>query len=1520
MKTNKLNRVIFMLLLLPNICNAQEIHQQLETFFSNHNLRTFEIDLGIQPDDYIHLNRIDEINETYDSFFLSVKERLTQGDSLSLTDLESEYGALLLSTQTTLKNLPDEPFLGSPKLLDGPCVNMDFETGDLSGWDLTRGNVDGSAPYSFVAEFPVGPGAYHQIFGGGVDPITGVPRVNPLNGNFSVRLGNGTGTGARAARMKQTFLVDATNYMFTYSYAVVFESPAGHALNQLPYFVVRVFDEFGNSAPCGDYSVIADAANAPNFQTIISGGETVLYQDWQTVFANLTAYIGQNVTIEFTSGDCSLSGHYGYAYVDASCGMSQLIASQNTICTGESTILTAPPGAANYLWSNGATTQSTTVTTGGTYSCTLTPSQGGACSIVLDITIAEYPTPTADFSSITEICAGESIVFTDLSTIPAPGAIVNYRWDFGDGIITPEGNGPIGAVPQTIGSYQIPDHTFATAGVFNVELWVQSADGCVDSISIPVTVNALPLVVAGIDQTVCDGVPVTLNGSGATSYVWDNGVTDGISFISAVGTVTYSVIGTDGNGCSNTDQVDVTVDPLPVVSAGADQAVCDGASVTLNGSGATSYVWDNGVIDGVSFIQVVGTITYSVVGTDANGCTNTDQVEVTVNPLPVIDAGTDQAVCDGVSVTLSGSGGISYVWSNGVMDGISFIPAVGTTTYSVIGTDANGCSNTDQVDVTVNPLPVIVAGADQTVCDGVSVTLNGSGGISYVWDNGVTDGISFVQAVGTMTYSVIGTDGNGCSNTDQVDVTVNPLPVVVAGADQTVCEGVSVTLNGSGATSYAWDNGVIDGVSFIPAVGTITYSVIGTDANGCSNTDQADVTVNPLPVVVAGADQTVCDGVSVTLSGSGATSYVWDNGITDGVSFIPAVGTTTYSVVGTDANGCSNTDQVDVTVNPLPVVVAGPNQTVCDGVSVTLNGSGATSYAWDNGVTDAISFVQAVGTVTYTVIGTDGNGCSNTDQVDVTVNPLPVVVAGADQTVCDGVSVTLNGSGATSYAWDNAVIDGISFIPVVGTVTYSVIGTDANGCSNTDQVDVTVNPLPVVSAGADQTVCEGVSVTLNGSGATGYIWDNGVIDGISFVPAVGTTTYSVVGTDANGCSNTDQVDVTVNPLPLVNAGADQTVCEGVSVTLNGSGATSYVWDNGVTNGISFVQAVGTVMYTVIGTGGNACSNSDQVNVTVNPLPVVDAGPDQTVCDGTPITLFANGTPNLSWDSGVINNVPFNQVIGTGVYTVFDSFSTGCSASDQMMVLVNLNPIVSAEDQEACPGEGVILSGQGAVSYSWSGGVIDSEEFFPTQTATYTVTGTNIFGCSSTANAEVTVFEPPIADFNILDMTLTTVMSGTGFDNLSSGAVAYEWNFGDGSGISNAFEPYHEFPTSEPGSYEIILIAFSEEGCMDDRVKYVYVTQDYTIYVPNTFTPDGNGVNETFKPVLDGFDENDYTLYIFNRWGELVFESHDMEVGWEGDYSQLNENVQDGVFTWKIEAGIKHSSDSKIFVGHVSILK
>ena len=991
---------------------------------------------------------------------------------------------------------------------------------------------------------------------------------------------------------------------------------------------------------------------------------------------------------------------------------------------------------------------------------------------------------------------------------------------------------------------------------------------CPLSSIVPVTVNGLPTVTTS-DVSVCLGGSVNITANGAATYSWSPGTflnaTTGATVISTpTANISYTVTGTDANGCQNTAVSNVTVSGNAPINAGPDVTLCIGESTTLTATGGVTYSWDNGLGVGNNFnISPAVTTTYIVNGTDASGCSGTDQVTITVNPLPVVNAGLDQTVCVGASVTLTGSGANSYVWNNGAVDGVSFTPSVGTVTYTVTGTDLNGCVNTDQVDVTVNPLPIVNAGSDQTVCVGSSVTLTGSGANSYVWDNGVTNGMAFTPSVGTVTYTVTGTDLNGCVNTDQVDVTVNPLPVVNAGLDQTVCIGSSVTLTGSGANSYVWNNGAVDGTAFTPSVGTVTYTVTGTDGNGCVNTDQVDVTVNPLPVVNAGPDQTICDGPSVTLTGSGANSYVWDNGVTNGVAFTPAVGTVTYTVTGTDLNGCMNTDQVDVTVNPLPVVNAGPDQTICDGTSIILTGSGANSYVWNNGAVDGVSFTPSVGTVTYTVTGTDVNGCMNTDQVDVTVNPLPVINAGPDQTICVGASVTLIGSGANSYVWDNGVTNGMAFTPSVGTITYTVTGTDVNGCINTDQVDVSVNPLPVVNAGPDQTICVGSSVTLTGSGTTSYVWDNGVIDGTSFTPVVGTITYTVTGTDGNGCVNTDQVDVIVNPLPMVIAGNDINVCENDQIILTASGATTYIWDNGVTNGVAFNAASGT--YTVIGTDANGCINTDALDVYVEPTPMVAFSANVPNCEPFTVTLINNSTTSGTIASCVwqINN-------------------------------------------------GATLTGCGPLTYTFqSSGTYD-----------VTLTTTTVLGCTATETIQDLIYlqEPPVASFTPVSTSITNLNTEVNFTNTSTGAIAYEWTFGDETATITETNPTHTYPNEISGTYGVMLVAISSLGCTDTAYAVVNIDEELIFYVPNTFTPDDDAFNDVFKPIFtSGFDPFDYTLLIFNRWGEVIFESHDSNFGWDGSYAS-QPIVQDGTYTWKIIFKTNANDERKAIHGHVNVLR
>jgi gliding motility-associated-like protein len=718
----------------------------------------------------------------------------------------------------------------------------------------------------------------------------------------------------------------------------------------------------------------------------------------------------------------------------------------------------------------------------------------------------------------------------------------------------------------------------------------------------------------------------------------------------------------------------------------------------------------------------------------------------------------------------------------------------------------------------------------------------------------------------TITYT---TPGPTCQGTSTTTVTINPLPVINV-ADQTICQGQNVTLSGNGADTYTWTGGVTDGVAFAPT-STTTYTVTGTvTATGCTNTDAATITVNILPGVSAGTDQTVCEGQSVTLNGSGANTYSWDNGVSNGVSFAPSVGSQVYTVTGTGTGGCTGQDQVTVTVNPLPTVVAN-DVSVCPGGSVSINASGAATYTWSPATSlsgtsgSSVTFTAGVSTA-YSVTGTTALGCTNTDAVAVTVLPAAVIGAGNDVVICQGPQVTLTGTGGTTYSWSNGITNATAFTPVSGVTTYTVTGTNVQGCTGTDQVDVTVNANPVIGAGNDVAVCPGEQVTLNGSGASTYTWNNGISNGTAFTPLT-TTTYTVTGTNANGCTGTDQVIVTVDPIPTVNAGNDLTICQGTPAVLTASGASTYSWDNSVNNGIGFNPPVGTTTtYTVTGTSSAGCTDTDQVNVTVEANPIVNFSPDATIgCSPLTVTFTNNSTGS-----------------NTCTWTMSD---------------------------------GSVLSGCGTVTNTFEqAGCYD---------ITLTVSTANNCTSSFTANDLICVEANPIAAFSPSINIVTEYDGQIDFTNESIGATNYIWNFGDGTAPSTDENTSHDYSGQNETSWTVSLIALTPLGCADTAYTTIVFQEELIFYVPNTFTPDDDDYNPVFQPIFTaGYDPYDYALYIFNRWGELIFESHDAAVGWDGSYGTNREIelVQDGTYTWKIECKVTKNDERKMVVGHVNVLR
>ena len=884
----------------------------------------------------------------------------------------------------------------------------------------------------------------------------------------------------------------------------------------------------------------------------------------------------------------------------------------------------------------------------------------------------------------------------------------------------------------------------------------------------------------------------------------------------------------DLNACpsgaaTNKDTVEVLSTNVSV-DAGAFTPICLGQSTTLNATSGTAigYSWSPaGSLSNPAISNPVATpgstTTYTVTVLDALGCTGTDTVTIAI-ANPIANAGAGVAICLGASTTLNATGGSTYSWSpatglsNPAIANPVASPTV-TSSYTVtVSQGALACTSTSVVTVTVNPLPAVDAGASVAICTGNTTILNATGATGYVWSPAGTLSSATVSnptssATTTTTYTVVGTDGNGCSSTDDITVTVNPLPTIDAGPSVTICPGASTTLNATGGVNYLWtpsaslDNAAIANPLATPSSTTV-YIVTGTDANGCSSIDLVTVNVTPIVVTATSGSPAICLGSNTTLTAGGGAAYTWTpsaslSSATVSNPVATPTTTTTYTVIGTGGTGCNDTAFVTVIVNPLPTVDAGTSTAICSGTTTVLNGSGAAGYVWSPGATLSSTTISnptasATTTTTYTMVGTDGNGCSSTDSVTITVNPLPTIDAGASLSICPGASTTLNATGGVNYLWtpaatlDNAAIANPVATPSSAT-TYTVTGTDANGCSSTDVVTINVSGITVTASASSLTICNGSSTTLSGVGATAYTWSPSASLSSATIASpiatpTATTTYTVIGTAGTGCNDTAFVTVTVNPLPTISAGAPVSICAGTSTGLTATGGIGYVWSpagslTGSTTATPTSSATTTTTYTVVGTDVNGCTSTNTVTVTVNPLPVASAGSATSICVGSSTTLTASGGGTYSWSpSGSLSSstsaTPVATPATTTTYTVIVTNGSGCTATSTVVVTVNTIPTATVSSGVTiCNGASTVLTAGGGGTYLWtpSTGLSSTTSATPTATpsttTTYVVTVSNGF-CTNTASVTVTVN-------NVLSMataTTTNATCGNLDGTLTAGAV------------------------------------------------------------------------------------------------------------------------------------------------------
>lgn len=511
-----------------------------------------------------------------------------------------------------------------------------------------------------------------------------------------------------------------------------------------------------------------------------------------------------------------------------------------------------------------------------------------------------------------------------------------------------------------------------------------------------------------------------------------------------------------------------------------------------------------------------------------------------------------------------------------------------------------------------------------------------------------------------------------------------------------------------------------------------------------------------------------------------------------------------------------------------------------------------------------------------------------------------------------------------------------------GVYSVQLIVEGLPGCSSatTDTMEmlITVVDVPQLTLTDDTTVCLGSSVTLNAGGATDYVWSPSSSlsattgNSVSATP-ITETTYYVIG-ENSGCYATDSVKISLAAPPVINI-SDTIICLGDATVLNVTGADTYVWSpatglSATTGATVVANPAATTTYTITGTDlTSTCTTSEQMTVSIEQVNVTVNS--DTLCFSNPLdlqaVLTASGGATYEWGPpNDLNTTNGSTVIAsppqTTIYTVVGTTLLGCSDTTEAIVTVIPAFDVTVNSGDICEGEELLLIANGAENYTWypviglSGNTGPEVLSSPATTTSYSVVG-SVNGCLDTAYAIVTVHPDPSAIISVTPNPVSSIDPSIVVSTPTSNNTV-EWQL-DGSFLSNLESFTHVLPEGVPGSYVLQLISTNALGCADTAWLILEVEEDFVFYVPNAFTPDGDAINATFQPVItDGIDASQYTFEIYDRWGERIFTSHDLDKGWDGTYKGLL--CPTGVYTWTLVFTEDNSAKTHQITGHVALLK
>ena len=1118
-------------------------------------------------------------------------------------------------------------------------------------------------------------------------------------------------------------------------------------------------------------------------------------------------------------------------------------------------------------------------------------------------------------------------------------------------------------------SFLTSDASFTTEPLFaDTVFYVGACPYSCSTALIPVHVRimVIPVGNAGNDTSVCSGISLKIGkpAKSGYSYVWAANpslsslviaqpmvaiVNTGATPISSTFFLTVSK-----QGCVANDEIVVTVYPNPAADAGRDTSLCANAIVQLGAASSIGYTYswspilrlDNAALAMPKFQQDNSGSTsissvYTLIVKNTFGCQEIDQVTVVVKPRPVATAGRDTSTCSAMSLQLgaTATNGYSYSWSPSVnlddaaksnpifqMTNDGSVPILNTYTVSVT---AAGCSSTDQVVITVNPLPKANAGRDTVLCSNASSLLGVPSilGYSYVWSPtiGLVNAIAAQPTFTKENTSTLATVSNyhlvvkyyGCSASDDVQVVVNPIPNAEAGKDSAVCSGVSMNFGVAMIPTYTYSWSPADALDDASKSNPLFQKTNNTNspwiqnytltvtALGCTSTDQVAVTVNPQPKANAGRDTVLCSATGAILGSPAVPGYVYEwtpssglNSVnTAQVNFyktnVSAVGLNTEYTVKVSFAGCSSSDKVSVLVNPYPIPNAGRDTVVCAFSPIRIGALALPGYTY---VWHDATFLEDVNTADPKFVGVNTSnvtttfeytvlvsylGCVDSDKVRVKVKPLPKPDAGRDTVVCPNAPLTIGAAAVSGYTYLWSPASGLNSVVKSNANTVSLNNGDVditstyflnvtwNGCSAIDEVKILIHPFPFAYAGKDTAVCPNDVATIGTEARLGHTYLWAPVDHLNNA-ALAQPTFQRVNSslvalennytltvEAKGCKSTSAVKLQVNPNPIADAGPDTVVCSGKGLLFanNSTLGAQYQWMPS-----DFLSASNDRTPYFIASKQNeqkdfkyrirvtllGCIFEDEVNIALKPNPIADAGPDVNVCAKLSQNIGSKGTsiftyswyPAINLDDPSSSNpllIVKNNGVSVKEIDYYLTVSNGACTSIDTVHIALFPTIKGAVSQSAriCKNKNVHLEATGGVHYLWDNG----------------------------------------------DTTAATMVS------LSS------------------------------SGYVHVRI---ENVCVDYDSVLVSVMNDESVgglYIPNAFTPNDDGINDYFE--VKGQYIASLKAMIFDRWGAEIHKWEGVTGSWDG---RMNGNlVQNDVYVYRIIASTE-CGEKEVYNGIVTVIK